>query len=192
MSSSIPSWGILQRKCACGGVPGVDGECAACRQNRLQRQPAGQADPTSVPSIVHEVLRSPGQPLNPATRVCGHGAALRHDFSRVRVHVGGRGGGRTARAVNALAYTVGNNVVFGTGKYNPQSEHGNRLLAHELAHVVQQNGRTSGVQPFGIAPDDHPAEREAEAAADAVVHDRQAYVGQVDGPIGGQYAVASA
>jgi hypothetical protein len=180
VSSSVPSWGTLQRKCACGGSPGVDGECAACRAKRLQRQPASQAEPASVPSIVHHVLRSPGQPLNPATRAFME-PRFGHDFGQVRVHVGGKAA-ESARAVNALAYTVGNNVVFGIGKYNPQSEHGNRLLAHELAHVVQQNGRTSGVQPFGIAPDDHPAEREAEAAADAVVHDRQVHVGQTTSP----------
>ena len=58
------SSGLLQRKCACGGSPGIDGECTACRKKRLHRQPASLTGPTSVPSIVHEVLRSPGQPLD--------------------------------------------------------------------------------------------------------------------------------
>ena len=67
------------------------------------------------------------------------------DFSGVRVHVGEQAA-RSARSVNALAYTVGNHVVFGYGMYNPQSEQGHHLLAHELAHVVQQNGRTPDIQ----------------------------------------------
>ncbi len=170
---------VLQRKCACGGAPGIDGECAECRANRLQRRPASQVERPGVPAIVHDVLRSSGQPLDPATRALME-PRFGHDFSRVRVHAGGQAA-ESARAVNALAYTVGNDVVFETGRYAPQTAQGQRLLAHELAHVVQQGGRTSGVQPFGVAPDDHPAEREAEAAADAVAHNRQAHVGQAAG-----------
>ncbi len=130
---------LLQRKCACGGSPGVDGECAACRKSRLQRQPDRQSEPTGVPAIVHDVLRSSGQPLDPATRAFME-PRFGHDFSRVRVHAGGQAA-ESARAVNALAYTVGNDVVFETGRYAPQSAQGQRLLAHELAHVVQQGGR---------------------------------------------------
>jgi len=55
-----PAQGILQRKCACGGSPGVDGECAGCRQKRLQRKSAGQATATGAPPIVHEMLHSFG------------------------------------------------------------------------------------------------------------------------------------
>jgi hypothetical protein len=60
-----------------------------------------------------------------------------HDFSRVRVHADARAAD-SARAVNALAYTVGRDVVFGGGQYVPQSAAGLRLIAHELVHVVQQ------------------------------------------------------
>jgi Domain of unknown function (DUF4157) len=62
---------LLQRKCACGGTPGLDGECAECRQKRLSRQRrfTNQAESAMVPSIVHKVVRSPGQPLDAATRV---------------------------------------------------------------------------------------------------------------------------
>lgn len=171
--------GLLQRKCACGGTPGVDGECAECRKKRLQRQPAGPTDSASVPSLVHEVLRSPGQPLDAATRAFME-PRFGHDFGRVRVHTNAQAA-ESARAVNAQAYTVGNNVVFAADRYEPGSARGGRLLAHELAHVVQQNGRAEDLQPYGIAPDDHPAEREAETAADAVVHSRQARVGQAAG-----------
>jgi hypothetical protein len=174
VSPPIPSRGTLQRKCACGGAPGVDGECVACRKRRLQRQPAGQAEPASVPSIVHEVLRSSGQPLDAVTRAFME-PRFGHDFSAVRVHTDTQAAD-SAHAVNALAYATGNHVVFARGGYNLQSTEGNRLLAHELAHVVQQNGQAQGVQPFGMAPEHHPAEREAEAAADAVVHNQQAHI----------------
>ena len=59
--------GLLQRKCACGGAAGVDGECAGCRATRLQRSPGTQRQPPVVPPIVYDVLRSPGEPLVPAT-----------------------------------------------------------------------------------------------------------------------------
>jgi len=62
-----------------------------------------------------------------------------HDFSQVRVHTNAKVA-ESARAVNALAYTVGRDVVFGVGQYAPTTSAGQRLLAHELTHVVQQQG----------------------------------------------------
>jgi hypothetical protein len=161
---------VFQRKCACGGAPGVDGECAACRKGRLQRQPDRQSDPTGVPSIVHDVLHSPGQPLNVETRAFME-PRFGHDFGAVRIHADARAA-ESARAVNALAYTVGRDVVFGTGRYAPSTEVGQRLLAHELAHTVQQQpiGATGAVQAFSeIDGPDAPLEREANRAAESVI-----------------------
>lgn len=62
-----------------------------------------------------------------------------HDFSQVRVHADAKAS-ESARAVDALAYTVGRDVVFGAGQYSPNCKEGRRLLAHELTHVVQQGG----------------------------------------------------
>jgi hypothetical protein len=90
---------------------------------------------TVVPPIVHEVLRSPGQPLDPTTRAFME-PRFGHDFSQVRVHTDGRAA-ESARAVNALAYTAGRAVVFATGRYAPFTARGQSLLTHELAHVVQ-------------------------------------------------------
>jgi Domain of unknown function (DUF4157) len=88
------------------------------------------------PSMVDEVLRSSGQPLDTATRsFMEH--RFNHDFAGVRVHTYNRAA-ESARAVDAAAYTVGNHVVFGTGRHAPESHAGRRLLAHELTHVVQQ------------------------------------------------------
>jgi hypothetical protein len=83
-----PTWsGLVQRKCACGGTAGRGSECEECGKKRLslQRRSASQAVPTELPPIVHEVLRSPGQPLDPSTRAYME-SRFGHDFGRVRVH----------------------------------------------------------------------------------------------------------
>jgi hypothetical protein len=89
-----------------------------------------------VPPIVHEVLRSPGQPLDATTRAFFE-PRFQQDFSHVRVHSDDQAS-ESARTVNALAYTVGPHVVFDSGQYVPTTNVGQRLLAHELVHVVQQ------------------------------------------------------
>jgi hypothetical protein len=143
-SSGVNSAGgaasVLQRKCACGGG-GAD--CAECRKKKtdLQRKPASSKSASSkptpgVPPIVHDVLRSPGRPLDAGARAFFE-PRLGHDFGSVRIHTDSQAA-ESARAVNALAYTVGRNVVFGHGNYRPASSEGQRLLAHELTHVVQQ------------------------------------------------------
>lgn len=165
---------LAQRRCACGGVPGPDGECAACRQKRLSRQhltaPATAA--AVAPPIVHEALNGPGQPLDGLTRATME-PRLGHDFSQVRVHTDARAAA-SARAVHALAYTVGQHVVFGHGQYAPRTPSGQRLLAHELSHVVQQTGaggQTAG-GPLAVGEADAAAEREADAAAERAVSGR--------------------
>ncbi len=159
---------LLQRRCACGGTPGFDGECAACRAKRLQRRATESAGPSGVPPIVHEVLRSPGQPLDAETRAFME-PRFGHDFSRVRVHTGARAA-ESARAVNALAYTVGRDVVFGAGQYAPGTSAGRRLLAHELAHVVQQDGSLNLVhEQIESDTPASPNEQHADALADTAL-----------------------
>lgn len=93
---------------------------------------------TDVSPIVHDVLNSDGgQPLDLAARAFLE-PHFGHDFSQVRVHTDTRAAA-SARAVNALAYTVGKDVVFGAGQYAPGTRAGRRLLAHELTHVAQQS-----------------------------------------------------
>jgi hypothetical protein len=82
------------------------------------------------------VLHSPGRPLDAATRASLE-PRFGHDFSRVRIHADAKAA-ESARAVAAHAYTVGSDVVFGAGRYTPGTESGRRLLAHELAHTIQQ------------------------------------------------------
>jgi hypothetical protein len=89
-----------------------------------------------VPPIVHEVLRSPGQPLDAQARAFFE-PRFGHDFSTVRIHTD-TAAAESARAVNAQAYTVGREVVFAQGRYAPTTGPGRSLLAHELTHAVQQ------------------------------------------------------
>ena len=106
------------------------------RIQRFAGQATGQAD--TAPASVDRVLASPGRPLDPALQQ-DMGQRFGHDFSRVRVHSGGAAE-QSARDVNAHAYTVGQNIVFGAGRFAPGTHEGRRLIAHELTHVVQQSG----------------------------------------------------
>lgn len=114
---------------------------------QLQTKQAGAniSGQVAAPHIVHEVLRSPGQPLNSATRAFME-PRLGCDLSHVQVHADAKAA-QSARAVNARAYTVGPNVVFADGQYAPHSQEGQRLLAHELVHVVHHDTRTLRRQP---------------------------------------------
>jgi hypothetical protein len=142
---------------------------ARVRVETLHRQPLHQTGPSTVPPIVHEVLRSPGQPLDPATRGFME-PRFGHNFSQVRIHTDARAA-TSAQAVNALAYTVGSHIAFGPGLYAPMTGGGRALLAHELTHVVQQ-GTSAGVPAdLTIGPEHSHPEREAEGVAAAVTHD---------------------
>jgi hypothetical protein len=91
-----------------------------------------------------------------------------HDFSRVRVHTDAQAA-ESARQVNALAFTVGRHIVFGEGRYAPAAEEGNRLLAHELAHVVQQRGASDrGAAEILVGAESDPLEAEAGRVAASV------------------------
>jgi hypothetical protein len=106
----------------------------------VQRAPAAAAAMRSavVPRQVESVIATSGQPLDAATRAFFE-PRFGHDFGRVRVHHDAAAAA-SARAVDAIAYTVGEHVVFDAGRYTPASRAGGRLLAHELTHVVQQQG----------------------------------------------------
>jgi hypothetical protein len=191
---------LLQRKCACEEAPEQQEEGAT---GGLQRKASGLAPATRIPPIVHDVLRSPGRPLDPAARTffeprlgetlarsgaVSHATAAREgsisqpgdahemeadrladrllappvskvqdsgthfDLSQIRIHSDLRAG-ESARAVNALAYTIGQDIVFGEGQYSPHSASGQRLLAHELVHTFQQHPGLAR-QPGPLKPHD--------------------------------------
>jgi hypothetical protein len=108
-----------------------------------------------------EATRSPGQPLDEAMRR-EMGVRFGHDFSQVRVHTDAKAVA-SARAVQALAYTLGRDIVFDEGQYSPRTARGQRLLVHELTHVVQQQASSSEA---GDAPAvESAAEREADSVS---------------------------
>jgi hypothetical protein len=90
---------------------------------------------SAAPDIVQEVARSPGQPLDPATRAYFE-PRFGQDFGHVRLHTDARSA-ESARAVDALAYAAGDSIVIDTGRV-PGGAGNRRLLAHELVHTVQQ------------------------------------------------------
>jgi outer membrane protein OmpA-like peptidoglycan-associated protein len=146
LSNSISS---ALRRCSCGGT------CDKCRSgngghlddqdfNLLQRKPTDLASTTEAPEVVHQELLAPGQPLDEDTRALME-PRLHHDLSDVRIHTSDHAA-VSARAVSARAYTVGNHIVFGAGEYSPATSAGRRLLAHELAHVVQQRAASPTLQ----------------------------------------------
>jgi len=146
-----PLWndasGGVQRQCSSGNEGGECGDKEEKKEEKksgLQRSPAGPVAVATVPPIVHEVLRAPGRPLDTATLGFME-PRFGRDFSHVRVHADSQAA-ESARSVNALAYTVGQNIVFDSGQYAPATPGGQRLLAHELTHVLQQESGIPAIQ----------------------------------------------
>jgi hypothetical protein len=130
--------GQQQHACACVQTAG-SGQCSNCGSHprSLIQRAAIAAAPTRTGSpIVNEVLSASGHALDAPSRSLME-TRFGQDFSDVRVHTDEKAA-ESADAVDALAYTVGRQVVFGPGQYAPETGAGQRLLAHELAHVVQQ------------------------------------------------------
>jgi hypothetical protein len=178
----VPSQ-TVQRKCS-------DGPCACgCAKEpehgaTIRRQPAtggyaaaGPAAPATAARI--GASRGGGAPLPPAARAPLESSFGGRDFSAVRVH-SDPSADALARSMHAQAFTVGNDIFFAAHRYDPASLAGQRLLAHELTHVVQQGGSAaSAMQPkLEIGAANAPAEAEADRIAEAVVSGRNA------GPIG--------
>jgi hypothetical protein len=124
-----------------------------------------------VPALVHQVLNSPGRPLDTATRAFFE-PRFKYDFSAVRVHTDAHATG-SARQINSLAYAVGTNVVFRSDTFAPDTPVGKELLAHELSHVVQQRHAAAN-GPLSLGRPGDLAEQEAELAATGVMFGRQA------------------
>ena len=122
--------------------PNVQRKCAECEEHEkktLRRSENGIGpEHEAAPPIVHDVLGGSGRPLDPSVRSFME-PRFGHDFSNVRIHTDERAA-ESARSINAFAYTAGRDVVFGAGQYQPGSQSGRRLIAHELQHVRQQGG----------------------------------------------------
>ena len=186
LPQAVPQLIVPESRCACGEHTAGGGECAACREKEedssasrgvMRRATADRERGIESPPLVHGVLRSPGQLLDAETRAFFE-PRFGHDFGQVRIHADGRAG-ESAGAVNALAYAVGQDIVFGAGQYAPHTAAGRKLLAHELAHTLQQGlGTGMGLGPGRLRVGDpaEAAEREAEVAAQAVLAEGQTAV----------------
>lgn len=127
----------------------------------VQRQASVGGGPELAPPIVHEVLNSPGQPLDAQTRAFFE-PRFGQDFTRVRVHTDAKAA-ESARAVAANAYAVGGHIAFEEGQFQPRTARGCELMAHELAHVVQQQGK--GSSQVNMECEESPLERDASSIA---------------------------
>lgn len=163
---------LVQRKCACGAEPGKPCTCHH-DHDRLQedddRHPEMRVDRKAMPGpdaggqalrAVEEVVAEPGAPLPAAIRQemeQGFG----QDFSAIRIHDTPRAAA-SAEGIAAHAYTVGPHIAFNRGRFRPDTDSGKRLLAHELAHTVQQGATRRG--PVDTGRISRPGDRhEAEA-----------------------------
>jgi hypothetical protein len=155
----------------------VHRKCAACteedEEHKLHRKEAssetGPGTSDDAPSMVHDVLTLPGQPLDKQTQVFFE-QRFGRDFSNVRLHTNEQAS-ESARAVNARAYTVGSDIVFRGAQYSPQTPEGKRLLAHELVHVVQQGHYGNGMdRPNPAGRNFQPEQPDGRLKDEAALH----------------------
>jgi hypothetical protein len=162
--AGVPSFAAVQR---CGGAQCPPGTCdhtddpadAVFRSPDESAEAAGEA----VPGAVRRVLDTAGTPLSASTRD-GMESRFGHDFGQVRVHSDTQAA-ESARLIQAQAYTFGSHIVMGAGRYQPGTPGGDRLLTHELTHVVQQSGAPATATPTAISNPADAAERQADAEA---------------------------
>ena len=189
--------GLSQRKCACGGTPGSDGECAECRAKRLSgsrrrppEDPGARSGPSETPAVVQEVLASSDRPLDAAVRADTGAAGLTEispsqsgrpldPTTRTRMEARFRhdfghvrvytdaASAGAAARLNARAFTLDRDIHFGA-PYEPSDLAGESLLAHELTHVVQADAAVSS--PARPASSIDALEHEARRAATAFRH----------------------
>src|SRR5258708_25245569 len=121
---------------------------------------------SALPHIVREVLLSPGSSLDSATRTFME-PRFGYDFGKIRIHADERAA-ESAAALQAEAYTVGRDICFASSKYTPKNSEGRRLLAHELAHTIQQGERSArtgfgygGGRETPVSGVTHPPQNEA-------------------------------
>lgn len=122
-------------------------KCQHCEEDqKIQRKENSETGSTGNNGLDSYVgsLNSSGQPLSESSRQFFE-PKFGYDFSNVKLHTDSVAA-KSAQSINALAYTAGNNIVFNSGQYSPDSDNGKKLMAHELTHVVQQSGGAKSIQ----------------------------------------------
>ena len=124
----------------------INRKCTHCEEEeKLQmKETSAAAGGMTAPPIINNVINSLGQSLDKGTRSFME-SRFGYDFGNVQIH-NDLMAHRSSADINALAYTHGNHVVFGTGQYQPDTNWGKRLLAHELTHVIQQKNNPRSIQ----------------------------------------------
>lgn len=159
--------------CSCGDDE--EEMCDECRQkSQIARKASDAGRPRPSQAALGHIARSAGHPLDAVSRSFFE-PRFGRDFSRVRVHTDSHAE-QSASALRAHAYVLGSDIYFGAGKYAPGSDSGRRLLAHEIAHTVQQeqngapdNGSLARRQSVTVGRVDDPLEAEADRVADRVM-----------------------
>jgi Domain of unknown function (DUF4157)/Phage tail lysozyme len=132
-------------------------KCAACaeEESTVQTKPVATArrGVGEAPPVVHDALRASGRPLDAASRTFFE-PRFSFDFSRIRIHAEASSA-RATRALQARAFTVGENLFFDPQEYRPATQEGRWLIAHELTHALQQRGGAPG--PLRRQPQQQPA-----------------------------------
>ncbi|MFT4016066.1 MAG: DUF4157 domain-containing protein [Agriterribacter sp.] len=121
----------------------IQKKCAHCEEeeNKVQMKSNGDVTAAEAPAVVHDAIKNTGNPLDAVTKSFME-SRFGYDFSDVHIH-NDTLAHQSSSAINAKAYTSGNHIVFGAGEYQPATNAGKQLLAHELTHVVQQNNDIS-------------------------------------------------
>lgn len=124
--------------------PGIQRKCSHCleEEKKAHRKESSTADVAPAQTESYLTGLSGGRMLSESERSFFE-PRFNADFSQVKIHTDTTAA-QSAQSINSLAYTSGNHIVFNTGQYQPETQSGRRLMAHELTHVIQQNGR---VQP---------------------------------------------
>lgn len=138
--------GWIHRKCT---AYDMEKEGEEMKQLKISRKPSSKSSPQTsdyIATEINNIRYSGGASLDTNTREFME-ARFGHDFSSVRLHTDERAA-RSADSVNALAYAVGNHVVFGQGQYQPNTIEGRKILAHELTHTIQHETYDAGPTPL--------------------------------------------
>ncbi|HEY5786418.1 MAG TPA: DUF4157 domain-containing protein [Microlunatus sp.] len=151
----------------CGGVQCPPGTCNHDEEPEVHRHARPDAQPGGIGTAL-SFSDTDGVALDPAV-AARMGRRFGHEFGSIRIHTGASAA-ESAASIQADAYTIGRHVVMGEGRYRPGTPAGERLLAHELVHTMQQVGPLPA-GPWQVSSPSDPAEREAHSVAGAVTRD---------------------
>ena len=177
----------IQRQCkACSDSGHQCAQCQKEEQQTIQRQAnsPGAAAPSAIPAPVQAALTQSGGQTLPGTVRAGLEQQFNRDFGQVRVHTDPTAA-QAAQAIDAAAFTYGQSIWFGSGRFQPETKAGLHLLSHELAHTVQQGAHPGPVQPqsLTVGKVNDPLEAAADHAANAILNHSSVSLGSTSGPV---------